>query len=182
MAHMASESVIPLYLVDAYTDPVAVKVTGRASYTNCGPINSFLQNQIKTGKYNFVIDLKDCTALDSTFLGMLAGIAMELRKEKSRGELILQHVEARNLEIIENLGLHRIISVNPKTVKKEVKINDKSKDILKSMDESAVANPEMILKAHENLIKIDDNNLNRFQDVISYLKKQIKEEKESEED
>lgn len=177
---MATEPAIPIYLVDAYAEPVAVKVSGRASYTNCAPLSDFFHNLIKNGKHNFIVDLKDCSSLDSTFLGMLAGVAMELRKEESKGTLALDNVEERNLEIIQNLGLHRIITVNPEHLKPSPKLNDRSNDILKSMDESSVANPKLILKAHENLVEIEQANLNKFQDVLSFLKKQIKENKELE--
>ena len=50
------------------------------------------------------------------------------------------------------------------------------------MNESSAATPKMILKAHQNLVHIEESNLNKFQDVLSFLKKQVKEESELEDE
>ena len=58
---------------------VYVQITGRGSFQNASHVKNFCEEMIKSGSENFLIDLKECTYLDSTFLGTLAGIGLKLR-------------------------------------------------------------------------------------------------------
>jgi hypothetical protein len=77
-----SETAKPVYLVDAYSDPVVVRIEGRASFLNSACLRDFVNQMLKSGKNRFVIDFLRCTSMDSTFLGVLAGFALELRKSE----------------------------------------------------------------------------------------------------
>ncbi len=55
-------------------------------------------------KSRFVVDFLHCSSMDSTFLGVLAGAALQLRKENPPGGLTLCGLGPRNLELIRNLG------------------------------------------------------------------------------
>ncbi|MGH8019871.1 MAG: STAS domain-containing protein, partial [Opitutaceae bacterium] len=103
----------PVYLVDAYSDPVLIKVRGRASFLNSQLIRDFLQQSIRDGKRRFVVDFAECTGMDSTFLGVLAGTALELRKTVPAGSFVFCRLGARNMELVRNLGLHRLATVDP---------------------------------------------------------------------
>lgn len=168
----ATDSEAPIYLVDAYNDPVCVQVCGRANYTNCGPVADFFDRLIKYNeKHHFRIDLKNCTGIDSTFLGIIAAAALQILDWGMEGSFQLINVNGRNLEIIENLGLHQIIEVNPTDIKKSEK-SCRAQAILLAMEESSVASADTVLKAHESLVRADASNINKFQDVISFLKQQ----------
>ena len=99
---MISETAKPVYLVDAYSDPVVVRIEGRASFLNSACLRDFVNQMLKAGKNRFVIDFLRCTSMDSTFLGVLAGFALELRK--SKGSLVLTRMGQRNLELVRNLA------------------------------------------------------------------------------
>src|SRR6187399_2851390 len=94
----------PVFLVDAYSDPVCLKIQGRATYLNCGPLNDFFTQIVKKNKANIMIDFEECTGMDSTFLGLLVGVALELRRANSERTICLNNAKGRNLELIENLG------------------------------------------------------------------------------
>ena len=68
------------FLVDAYSDPVLIRVLGRASFVNSSSLREFTGEMMRQGKRRFVIDFSACTGMDSTFLGVLAGLALDLRK------------------------------------------------------------------------------------------------------
>ena len=72
----------PAYLVSAYSDPVVVKVKGKANYLNCNAFREFIETVIAGGSRKLFIDFVDCKGMDSTFLGILAGTAIQLRKLK----------------------------------------------------------------------------------------------------
>ena len=68
----------PVYLVDASSDPVVVRVDGRACFQNSGCLRDFISELLRQGRRRFVLDLQNCVSMDSTFLGVLAGAALGL--------------------------------------------------------------------------------------------------------
>src|SRR6266542_4104347 len=102
----------PVYMVDAYSDPVVVRVNGRACFQNSACLRDFVTEMLRQKKSRFVIDFSHCTSMDSTFLGVLAGIALELKKTPGGGSLVLARMGPRNLELVRNLGLHRLLTID----------------------------------------------------------------------
>ena len=87
----------PVYLVDAYSDPVVIRIDGRASFQNSGSLRDFISEMLARGKTKFVLDFQHCASMDSTFLGVLAGAAIELRKNAPAGSIVVTRVGHRNL-------------------------------------------------------------------------------------
>ncbi len=160
----------PAFLVDAYSDPAIVKVNGRVNFANSGPLRDFFDQVISSGCQRFVIDFRNCSGMDSTFLGILAGVALELRRKQPPGRVLLCRLGERNLELIRNLGLHRIMEVDAgdRVVSGGTAALPAGKE-----DESQSDKARMVLEAHENLVKADEENRSKFQDVIAYLKNQV---------
>ena len=73
---MADAAPSPAFLVDAESDPVAVRVLGRASFQNSACLKDFIGEMLRTGHVRFVLDFERCSGIDSTFLGVLAGAAL----------------------------------------------------------------------------------------------------------
>lgn len=157
------------FLVDASSDPAIVKVDGRVNFSNSGPLRDFFDRVISRGKEEFVVDFRDCTGMDSTFLGILAGVALELRKKDPPGKILLCRLGERNFELIRNLGLHRIMDVDAGKHDFENEPHTLSGESEESQKEKA----RRVLEAHENLVEADEENRGKFQDVISYLKDQV---------
>ncbi len=160
----------PVYWVDTTSDPVVIKVHGRANYLNCAPISHFFDQMLAEGRRNFIVELSECTGMDSTFLGIIASTALELRKPTIQGHFILCHLSAKNEELVQNLGLPLIL-----TLQKDCNAIP-FKKLLFSLSQTPMdpdrPNAEIILKAHESLTQIDPSNLKKFQDVITFLKNQ----------
>lgn len=163
----------PAFLVDAYSEPVIIKVNGRISFLNCGPFRDFMNRLIPEGKRNFIVDFADCTGMDSTFLGALAGVALELRKQEPAGKVFLFRLGSRNLELVRNLGLHRLLHVDGgQGVPLGAKL-EKLPETDEKRRKDEVENARLVLEAHENLIRADEDNRAKFQDVIAFLKNQV---------
>jgi anti-sigma B factor antagonist len=162
----------PVYLVDAYSDPVVIRLEGRASFLNSACLRDFFNQMLKTGKTRFVIDFLRCTSMDSTFLGVLAGFALELRKCSPKGSLVLTRIGQRNLELIRNLGLHKLLTVDMSDA-------DSSADACRTPLESGVhgelENARLVLEAHENLVSADESNRGKFQDVLVFMKNRVEQ-------
>ena len=170
-----SDAPKPVYLADPSANPVAIRIEGRASFQNSPCLQDFIKELIARGKSQFTIDFNACTGMDSTFLGVLAGAALQLRKLSPPGQLILTRMGARNLELVRNLGLHRLLtidtsntaSVDPGTVSQSIPCEGRTE----------LESAKIALQAHENLIAADEANRGKFEDVLHFLRKRIDEEK-----
>ncbi len=160
----------PTFLVDAYATPVMVRIEGRASFTNSGGLRDFFAEMFKHGRKSFVVDFQNCLSMDSTFLGVLAGAALELRRQQPPGTLTLVRVAERNLELIRNLGLHRLATVDAGNFPMNFGGSAQALDIkAKTEIESA----RLVLEAHENLVTTDTANAAKFQDVMAFLRNRV---------
>lgn len=161
------------FLVNPYNDPVVVKVIGRASFKNSAPMKSFFERLVERGKKRFVIDFKDCSAMDSTFLGILAGLGIQLMKMEPQGSVVLSRMGPRNLELVKNLGLHKILILDDEPPEGTPLNTQNWEDVEENERQSEIESARLVLQAHENLVEADASNETKFQDVISFLKSQV---------
>ena len=83
---------------------------------------------------------------------------------KLGGSLSLAGLNERNGELIENLGLGKIVTIIDAPVQSATAQEQLS---------ATNATTEGILSAHENLVAADSANLSKFEDVITFLKKEM---------
>lgn len=167
---MPESATKPVYLVDAYSDPVVVRIEGRACFQNSACLRDFISEMLRQGKKRFVLDFQNCASMDSTFLGVLAGAALESRKLSPSGSLVLARVGQRNLELIRNLGLHRLLTVDAGDFSMSF---NKCDTALQCAARTELDNAKLVLEAHENLVSADESNRAKFQDVMSFLKNRV---------
>lgn len=159
----------PVYLVDAESDPVVIRIDGRASFQNSACIRDFVSEMLRRGRTRFVIDFEHCAGMDSTFLGVLAGAAIELRKPATNGSLVATRVGQRNLELLRSLGLHRLLTLDAAPAPGLNGCNTP----LACEKKSEIETARLVLEAHENLVSADEVNRAKFQDVLSFLRSRV---------
>ena len=147
------------YLVRVDADTAVLAVVGKAGYMNCRNVGEFFTTTIDNGCKNLLVQCRECTGMDSTFLGMITSASLKLRK--IGGTITLLNLSERNQELIENLGLSKLV----KTVSLA---ENTSADT--TLETNATPSAD-ILSAHESLIEANEANLAKFQDVIAFLKK-----------
>lgn len=168
MSEAATKSV---YSVDAFSDPVVVRVDGRACFQNSSALHDFITERVKAGKRRFVIDFQQCASMDSTFLGVLAGAAIELRKLARDASLVVTRVSPRNMELMRNLGLHRLLIIDAAD---SVNV-PKCDTALEARRCTEIENARLVLAAHENLVSADETNRAKFQDVLTFLRTRVEQ-------
>ena len=169
-----ADTVKPTFLVDAYADPVLIRIEGRASFQNSASLRDFISEMVRQGKRRLVIDFQQCTSMDSTFLGVLAGAALELRKQQPAGSLVLARMSPRNLELVRNLGLHRLLTIDAG----EAALNLNSTlatPLAKSAEMTEIEHARLVLEAHENLVTANESNQSKFQDVLTFLRSRVQQ-------
>lgn len=148
-----------------------IQIRGKGTYKNAHLIKEVTQHLVNKGVTTFTIDFNTCTGLDSTFLGVLAGLALESRQ--LNGELSLINLQNRNLELIENMGMDSLITVSDATHFSQSPLN------FEPIQELACTKPQTtktMIEAHEALIKINECNRPQFQNVIECLHESAKKQ------
>ena len=167
-----TESQKPVFFVSAYTDPVAIKITGKANYMNSSSFREFMEKMLKNGKSNYLVDFSFCTGMDSTFLGILSGFAFQIRNMSPPGSMLLSQLGDRNYELIHNLGLQHILTIKKMENQDTQEFPSES---YTDLDNNGVLQAETVLKAHENLVEANKDNARKFQDVIAFLRNNMDE-------
>ena len=85
------------------------------------------------------------------------------------------NLNERNLELVRNVGLHRILTVSS-GVEPRVQPDGTALTQDAGSADQVAANARLVLKAHEALCEVDQSNIQKFQDVVSFLRRQIEEE------
>lgn len=161
-----AEETEPAFQVDVSSRPIRVHICGRANFLNCSPLRTFFRKMVGEGKLEFALDFTDCEGMDSTFLGILAGLAIDTQRSEPKGEVTLTGLGERNLELVKNLGLQRIVNI----------VDNGSAEVSSSTvglteeSQTEEEKKEMLIGAHEDLVKIDESNLAKFQDLLTFLK------------
>jgi anti-anti-sigma regulatory factor len=159
-----------IYQVCTTNEEVYVCVKEKASYMNCNPLRAFLHEMVEDGNRFFVIDFQHCSSMDSTFLGILVGLALQLRKHEVPGKLTLINLVGRNLETVQNLGIHKIATVSSNYITNTTELEN-----LNNHPHNEEANPEIIYKAHKTLLELNEKNSKIFRDVVNYLEQKIED-------
>jgi anti-sigma B factor antagonist len=162
----------PQILVSNADRVVWIRVEGNGSSTNSTALKDFANEMIQRGAREFIVDLCDCPAMDSTFMGTLAGISLSLR-ELGEGSLSVINLRQRNAQSLYSLGLDKLFNVRVSATKKT------GQALPASADKDRVASAQTMLEAHEALIMTAPENLPKFTDVVQYLEEVLRPSKAS---
>lgn len=160
-----------------------VKVRGRGSFKVSIPLREFGLASIGMEVKNILLDMKDCIGMDSTFMGTIAGLSLRLRKEGDNGEVILYNLSPKTRNLLSTLGLDRIVSPYlagkmPGEIERLIE-KEEGYETLVQRRESGKQTTETMLDAHKTLVDIAPENLNKFRDVIDFLREDLHQNSES---
>lgn len=150
---------------------VWVRMAGRGSFQNSTGLKELAAQMTERGYREFVIDLKDCELMDSTFMGTLAGIALRLG---DNGKVKVFHANPRNYQVLSNLGLDRLLSLEKEPATSVPLLKMQATDTGHTPRETE---RDTIIQAHENLVSANPENAIRFKDVLDFLKNEDPEMK-----
>jgi len=154
-------------LVGCNNKVVWLKVEGKGSFQNSQGMKDFAREMMNRGHREFVLDLKNCPVMDSTFMGTLAGMGLRLR-ELGQGNLHVINANERNTDLLQNLGLDHLFLINTANV--EQNLHPGGVETLETNALSKDNTAETMLAAHEALVAASPENEARFKDVLEYLK------------
>lgn len=146
-----------------------VKIQGCANFTSSIDFNALVTGLRERGFSYFVIELSDCTLMDSTFLGVLAGFGLKMTQANGRpaGHRVeLRNPNTRIEELLENIGvLHLFTLTNGNLAAPE--------NLAACTQQTTTATREELtrtcLEAHQFLMTLNQENATRFKDVTRFL-------------
>ena len=158
-------SLHPTIFADTESCPeVWIRVDGRGSFQNSPALKEFARKQIEEGRRKLVVDLKNCIAMDSTFMGTLASLAIRLR-DVGGGDLWVVNRNERNADLLAGLGIDSLFSDKPLLRTH----NGECKEAIHHAADKA-ATREVIQEAHAACVAVDPRNADKFKDVLEHLK------------
>ena len=137
-------------------------------------MKSYAEKRLQDGLNRFVIDLDECTMMDSTFMGTLAGLAMKLAKTTG-GCLQVAGASERNRQSLEDLGLDALIDLEPKDAEWQGHVGEIRGGLEPLEEPGASPDASHILKAHQELCDANSANLAKFATVLDVLEQQVDE-------
>lgn len=146
-----------------------VRIQGRANFTSSIDFNTLVGRLRERGFTYFVIELSECSLMDSTFLGVLAGFGLKMTQANGRpagGCVELRNPNARIEELLENVGVLHLFKLSvgelasPETLEAcaHQPVSVSREDLTRTC-----------LEAHELLMAINPENVARFKDVTRFL-------------
>jgi anti-anti-sigma regulatory factor len=173
--------------VNSAGNSVHVRVWGRGTFQNGQPLSSYAMDMMSRGCDSFYVDLGQCQGMDSTFLGVLAGIGLRLERAGHTGKIHVVNVNARNMELLQTLGLDRLFDVNivgrdhtshafPLENEFQFLADTDLAEAAKQINKHDTA--DFMLKAHTNLVKADPRNAPKFQDLAKFLREKVADQPE----
>ncbi|MBQ9500693.1 MAG: STAS domain-containing protein [Lentisphaeria bacterium] len=137
-----------------------VKVCGRANFEYAVPLREIA----KGGRVlqRLVIDLGQCTAMDSTFMGVLTMLVLKSRRDHT--EMSLCNASAVLQKLLRDLGVIKLFTFTEKAP-------DPAPESVPAAGPAApglLDTAETVSEAHKTLICAAPENLDKFRDVVAF--------------
>src|SRR5881628_1543107 len=83
-----------------------IRIGGRASFSHSVDFKTLVNSLWQKGCHHFILDLSECLLMDSTFLGVLAGLGLKYPHNGDKDAAFeLLNPNSRISDLLENLGV-----------------------------------------------------------------------------
>ena len=155
-------------------DTAYIIVRVRATFKISPAFKQFCVAMMESGVKCLVLDMQDCSGMDSTFMGVVAGLANRLRRQD--GTVMMINLSPHLRGLIETLGLDHLVEAYNQGCG-QISMDEMLSschpvpmDIKLASDD---VNAETMLDAHETLVRLLPENEEKFRDVLHYLREEL---------
>jgi anti-anti-sigma factor len=151
-----------------------IRIEGRANFNSSVDFKALINGLAEKGYTRFVLDLSDCVLMDSTFLGVLAGLGMRFSNNRNGAPgptIELLNPNARIADLLDNLGVEHLCKIicGPELNHSRL---ERLEHAPGSHDRKEIS--RTCLEAHETLMRINPKNVPKFKDVAQFLAEDLK--------
>lgn len=152
----------------SFESHIWIRPEGRGTFLESPTIKNFIESSVEEGSQKFVIDLGACPGMDSTFMGMLAGLGISFRKS-GKGQIFVVGTSEKTRASLKELGLQHLMKIEPAEGSWVGRLDEAREGLVLVDPKREVDKEAHILECHEDLCMADDANLDRFKTVLDIL-------------
>ena len=142
-----------------------IRAKGNASFVCAPPLRELAKKLAAEPFGGLKIDLEECTWMDSTFMGMLAMLGLNAKKKNVPAEI--WNASEQNEKLLLGLGLKKVFAFQ------SGEFGDADDAAAASNATTPESNAHNVLDAHQTLMDIDISNVQKFEKVVEFVKKDI---------
>jgi anti-anti-sigma factor len=148
---------------------VFVKISGRATCESSKNLKDLITQLARRGYHQFVLDLTDCLILDSTILGLVAGLGVKLARSAGTNEdgcVRLLNPSQRVTDLLDNLGVTQFFKIITGPPAGGIQFQPVAPSTTSATREEIA---QTSLEAHNFLMAVNPENALKFKDVVEFL-------------
>jgi anti-sigma B factor antagonist len=153
-----------------------IRPRGKGSFANSPALKAYFDKRLADGEKLLVVDLAECTGMDSTFMGTLAGMASRLTA--TDGRLQIADPGERNRRSLEDLGLDFLMDIDPPAaiwLGTLESIRHGLHPLHQQAEPERLQSIRHVLEAHKTLSGINEKNACGFANVVGMLEDEVAE-------
>lgn len=155
---------------------VIIRVIGKATHQQTNNLlHVFQTTRDQNPPASYIIDMDQCTTMDSTFMGTLASIGLHQRRERGTS-VVMTNLSDHVRNLLNTLGLHYILDLRPDKTAEAQKAGEEAFQPSDAPEISHTDRILMMLEAHQRLIDINGGNEIKFESVIKSLRESLARE------
>ena len=141
-----------------------VKLVGDIRVPICATFDGFIENMFHDARLNsVVIDLSEASVVDSTALGLMAKIAIQMRKRFNQKPLIIC-TRPDISRILATMGFEKVFNIVHEAPVKNPPMSE-----MPTIPCSQGSACDKVLEAHRILMEMNEKNRETFKDVVAAL-------------
>lgn len=169
---MTTDNLILVGIFDGFS---WIRCEGKGSFLNSPSVKAFGDERIAAGEHRLIVDLGECSGMDSTFMGTLAGMATRLSAMEG-GVLQIAEPGERNRRSLEDLGLDFLMEIDPPAAVWRGRV-DEIRGVLKAPQSTGalgqIQRVKHVLEAHQTLSGMNEKNAREFAGVVDLMESQV---------
>ncbi len=175
----------PSFIAQRIDDLLWLRLLNRGSFMNSPSVKAAADEFLAQGGVLIVIDMEICQGVDSTFMGTLIGISNSC--EAAGGALQIASPTERTRSAMESLGLDMILEIDPpeapwrsqmaqiRAYVQEQSENEETSEDVASPTLSELDRTKLVLKAHQALSELNEQNKESFGYVCESLEEELRQ-------
>lgn len=125
-------------------------------------LEAFAEAELEQGARQLVLDLRDCTGVDSTFMGLLLTLANKLREGKNGGDAsgcVLINVDPHAHKQLSSVGVDAFVTIKEGETELPEDLRLTELAVVEASDRDRL---KLMVRAHKELVAADARNRAKF--------------------
>ena len=165
--------------VASWNRSIIIKIEGYATLNNSIFFRDFVEEMLKQGFRDFIIDLSACKGMDSTFMGVIASVANLGVEEKeaapdtkAQTKVTLVNTRPYHQKLLDSLGISCLFCIT----KQPVQLPTVTMTRLTETKYDPTTRLQVIQQAHKYLASLNQGNTKKFGDFLKLLQQELNSE------